>query len=112
MLLTRLALHDSATEEIMHRLQIGIHQQTPRENAEWKQYEQILNDAIAALPPQRRQAFLLCRQQGKTYEEACAIMNISRNTLKQHLGLAVETIKKYLKEHGDIVLLVIWKTII
>ncbi len=60
------------------------------------------------LPPQRREAFLLVRQQGMTYEEAAGQMNISRNTLKQHLGLAVRSISDYLLEHGNISLLMLW----
>jgi RNA polymerase sigma-70 factor (ECF subfamily) len=74
---------------------------------ESRQYEQLLQKAIDSLPPQRREAFILCRQQGKSYEEAAALMNISRNTFKQHLSLAVKSIRDYLLENGSISLLVL-----
>jgi RNA polymerase sigma-70 factor (ECF subfamily) len=34
-------------------------------------------------------------------------MNISRNTFKQHLSLAVKSIREYLLEHGSISLLML-----
>lgn len=91
----------------MHRVSLGINDQSLMNALETKQYEELLHNAVANLPPQRREAFILCRQQGKSYEEAAALMNISRNTFKQHLSLAVKSIREYLLEHGHISLLIL-----
>ncbi|HEY8956488.1 RNA polymerase sigma-70 factor [Chitinophaga sp.] len=105
--LNRISLYDTIRDEVMHRVSLGINDQTLMNNVEAKQYEELLSKAVNSLPPQRREAFILCRQQGKTYEEAAALMHISRNTFKQHLSLAVKSIKEYLLEHGDISLLIL-----
>ena len=105
--LNRISLYDTIRDEVMHRVSLGINDQTLMNNVEAKQYEELLSKAVNSLPPQRREAFILCRQQGKTYEEAAALMDISRNTFKQHLSLAVKSIKEYLLEHGDISLLIL-----
>lgn len=105
--LNRIALHDTIRDEVMHRVALNVSDQSLMAHVEARQYEELLQKAINELPPQRREAFLLCRQQGKTYEEAAALMNISRNTLKQHLSLAVKSIKEYLLQYGDISLLMI-----
>lgn len=105
--LNRLTLFDAVRDEVMHRLSLGIHEQSALNAVEQKQYEELLQRAIDHLPPQRREAFILCRQQGKSYEEAAALMNISRNTFKQHLSLAVKSIREYLLEHGSISLLML-----
>lgn len=105
--LNRLTLFDAVRDEVMHRVSLGIHEQSVMNAVEQKQYEELLQRAIDNLPPQRREAFILCRQQGKSYEEAAALMNISRNTFKQHLSLAVKSIRDYLLEHGNISLLML-----
>ncbi|SKA38024.1 RNA polymerase sigma-70 factor, ECF subfamily [Chitinophaga eiseniae] len=105
--LNRLTLFDTVRDEVMHRMSLGIHEQSVLNAVEQKQYEELLQRAIDNLPPQRREAFILCRQQGKSYEEAAALMNISRNTFKQHLSLAVKSIRDYLLEHGHISLLML-----
>ncbi|SEA39899.1 RNA polymerase sigma-70 factor, ECF subfamily [Chitinophaga terrae (ex Kim and Jung 2007)] len=105
--LNRIALYDTIRDEIMHRLSLGLNDHSLMNEVESRQYEQLLQKAIDSLPPQRREAFILCRQQGKSYEEAAALMNISRNTFKQHLSLAVKSIRDYLLENGSISLLVL-----
>nr|WP_295864150.1 RNA polymerase sigma-70 factor [uncultured Chitinophaga sp.] len=105
--LNRLTLFDAVRDEVMHRMSLGIHEQSVLNAVEQKQYEELLQRAIDNLPPQRREAFILCRRQGKSYEEAAALMNISRNTFKQHLSLAVKSIRDYLLEHGNISLLML-----
>lgn len=105
--LNRISLYDTIRDEVIHRSSLGINDQTLMNAVEAKQYEALLQQAIASLPAQRREAFILCRQQGKSYEEAAALMNISRNTLKQHLSLAVKSIKEYLLEFGNISLLLL-----
>ncbi|NLR58254.1 RNA polymerase sigma-70 factor [Chitinophaga polysaccharea] len=105
--LNRIALFDTIRDEVMHRASLGIDDQSLMNAVEAKQYEELLHKAINSLPPQRREAFILCRQQGRSYEEAAALMNISRNTFKQHLSLAVKSIREYLLEHGNISLLIL-----
>lgn len=105
--LNRLTLFDAVRDEVMHRVSLAIHEPSVLNAVEQKQYEELLQRAIDNLPPQRREAFILCRQQGKSYEEAAALMNISRNTFKQHLSLAVKSIREYLLEHGSISLLML-----
>lgn len=74
---------------------------------QWQQYEQILNAAIGQLPPQRQKIFKLCRQEGKKYEEVAEELNISRNTVKEHMVLAVKFIKDYVYRHAGIELVLL-----
>lgn len=70
----------------------------------WNQYQQLLQSAISQLPPQRKKVFKLCREEGKTYEEVSNELSISRNTIKEHMVLAVKSIKEYFFRHGGIAL--------
>jgi len=58
----------------------------------------MLNKAIALLPEQRRKAFILCKLEGKTHQEAAAIMNISPNTVHNHLVKGTNNIRLFLEK--------------
>ena len=71
---------------------------------QWKQYQESLAAAIDQLPPQRQKVFKLCREQSRTYDEVAAELGISRNTVKEHMVLAVKAIREYFKRHSDTLL--------
>lgn len=70
--------------------------------ARWVEYEKLLNAAIEQLPPQRQKIFRLCRQEGKTYRDVSFALNISPNTVKEHMVLATRSIRAFLSRHGEI----------
>ena len=54
--------------------------------------------AIAALPQRRRQAFVLCKFQGLTYDEIATRMRISRNTVITHIVIALTQLDRQFGE--------------
>ncbi|WP_316822398.1 RNA polymerase sigma factor [Pedobacter gandavensis] len=66
-----------------------------------KESKVILDKAIATLAPQRRAAFVLCKIEGKSYEEAAKIMGISISTVSNHLVKANVTIRTYLSNSEE-----------
>lgn len=94
-----------ATDEKLSA-QVMSHLSNTAESAEnrvmWHQYEQLLNNAIEQLPQQRQKVFKLCRQEGKTYDEVAIELGISRNTVKEHMVMAVKNIRDYFYRYGDI----------
>ena len=103
--LRHLAVDAKYLQETLHRIELGITDQTLVNNLQWQQYQSLLKDAIETLTPSKKKAFEAIRIKGMTYEEAAAEMGISRNTLKEHLVLAVKSIKQYLLTHGDVALM-------
>lgn len=87
---------------VMYRLS-SLHEHSHGE-LQWKQYQESLVAAIDQLPPQRQKVFRLCREQNRTYDEAAAELGISRNTVKEHMVLAVKAIREYFKRHSDTLL--------
>ena len=65
-------------------------------------YKNLLDEAIAALPPQRRVVFELCKLQEKTYDEVAHSMNIARSTVQDHIVKANKFIREYLLTHGNV----------
>ena len=69
---------------------------------QWKEYEQKIEEAIAQLPPKRQTVFRLCREENKSYDDVSNELGISRNTVKEHMVLAMKNITEYLKIHSGI----------
>lgn len=79
-----------------------------------KENEQLLEDVINTLPPQRRQIFRLCKIEGKTYEEVSKLLGISTSTISDHIVKANRAILQHLKGNqqlaiGVITLLIMMK---
>lgn len=75
---------------------------TTEEDLESKETRRLIDEAVAFLPKQRRQAFVLCKLEGKSHQEAAEIMHISPNTVHNHLVKAMRSIKAHLdRSHGS-----------
>lgn len=57
-----------------------------------------INKAIQQLSPQQQTVYQLSKQEGLSYEEIAERMNISRNTVRNHLAEAMKTIRGFLKK--------------
>jgi RNA polymerase sigma-70 factor (family 1) len=73
----------------------------------FKETEGLLDKAIASLSPQRQKVYLLSRRQGMRIEEIAAEMQISYNTVRNHLVEALRQIRHYYLEHLSVAVLLI-----
>jgi len=102
-LLKEMVKNEETRTQILH--QLGSSAEGPHLQLQWKQYYEVLQQAIASLPPQRQRVFKLCREQGKTYDEAASELGISKNTVKEHMVAATRFIKEYISSRTDVTLL-------
>ncbi|MEA5259076.1 RNA polymerase sigma-70 factor [Arcicella aquatica] len=66
------------------------------------QFEEVFHqveELVESLSPQCRKVFLLNRFEGKKYQEVATELNISIKTVEVHIGKALAIIRKGLKEH-------------
>lgn len=54
-----------------------------------RDYRSFIQRTLDSLSPRSREIFLLCREQGKTYEEVAAALGISRNNVRNHMVAAL-----------------------
>ncbi len=73
----------------------------------YKDYENLVCQALDRLPPQQKLVYILSRHQGQKHEEIAKQLHISRNTVKVHLTKALGTIRNYLDTHLKIIALII-----
>jgi RNA polymerase sigma factor (sigma-70 family) len=77
----------------------------------YEEQYRLLLQAIAQLSPQKQKIVTLCKLEGKTYEEAAGELNISRNTLKEHLSAAMINMNEYIRKHAShasLLILITW----
>jgi RNA polymerase sigma-70 factor (ECF subfamily) len=61
----------------------------------------IVREAIDALPPRYRQAYVLRRQHGLSYAEIAGIMNITVKTVEVQIGQALKRIRERVRTWGS-----------
>lgn len=67
------------------------------ESINLKESTELVKQAVAHLPPQRRLIFKLSREEGLSHDEISEHLNISKNTVKNQIVQALQFIKDYLQ---------------
>ncbi|HEV2482629.1 MAG TPA: RNA polymerase sigma-70 factor [Puia sp.] len=70
----------------------------PEELLLLKDTEELIQRAVDQLPPQQKSVYLLSRRQGMSYEEIGGELNISPNTVRNHLVKALAAIRVWLEQ--------------
>ncbi len=99
------ARNDQLMEELKQRMTMARNDVEDRLIG--RDYEQMVEEALSQLSPKRRLVFRLSRYQGKKLEEIAGQLDLSRNTVKNHLAAALKFVRAYLTERGATFLLVI-----
>lgn len=71
-------------------------------NLIYTEYQKILTNAIDAMPPQRKKVFNLSREENLSHKEIAARLDISVNTVQQHISESLKFIKIYFNKHDNI----------
>lgn len=71
------------------------------------QYERLLEQALEQLPSQQKKIYKLARVDGLTYEEIGQRLSLSPFTVKTHMQRALTSIREFLRNHGEIYLLLL-----
>lgn len=63
-------------------------------------YQLLMQEALNQLSPQRRLVYEMSRKKGMNHEEISIQLNLSKNTVKNHIVSALKQIRLYLNENG------------
>ena len=59
-----------------------------------RETELLIRQVVAHMPPQRRKVFMLSRDEGLSHGEIAERMNISTDTVKSHIRLALKSVRE------------------
>jgi RNA polymerase sigma factor (sigma-70 family) len=86
---------ESLSEEQQHE-QIAVCHVTPERQRAAQQHIELLSKTLDDLAPRCREAFVLCKIQGLSYEQAAVEMGISLTVVKKYLGQAMKACRSAL----------------
>jgi len=70
---------------------------TPYEDVHGAELQRIAATAVARLPERRREVFRLVREEGLSYQEVAELMDLSPQTVANHMSLAMADLRTALK---------------
>ncbi|WP_143306233.1 RNA polymerase sigma factor [Chitinophaga vietnamensis] len=89
-------------EQELHRSFLSLETDDPPANPRMNEEQyNLLVKAIEQLSPKKRTIVTRCKLEGKTYDEVAHELNISRNTVKEHLSAAMSMLNDYMQRNGD-----------
>lgn len=71
---------------------------------QYKELQEVLENAISQLPPRRREIFYLSRSKGLSYKEIAIKLSISEATVNTQISKSIEYLRKKVKEFGVLLL--------
>lgn len=72
-----------------------------------QEYEIKLREAISLLSPQRKKVYQLSREQDMTHDQIAAQLQLSKNTINNHIVEAQRFIRTYLSKNCDLAFLIL-----
>jgi RNA polymerase sigma factor (sigma-70 family) len=89
-------LNKAVKDKIVNDTEISAEIADVPDDDEQVEYQfNLINEAIANLPPQKKWIFTLCKLEGLTYEEAARVAGISPQTVKEYVSAASKFVKAY-----------------
>lgn len=73
-----------------------------------RESQRVINEAIGRLPPQQQLIYKLSKIEGLSREEIAGRLNISSNTVRNHLAEAMKSLRIYLKDIAWVQALLFW----
>ena len=71
------------------------------------EYITLIEQAVAALPPQQQRVYLLKREQGLKYDDIGIRLGISPETARKHLATAIKNITAHVRENIPVIMIVL-----
>lgn len=72
-----------------------------------KETNRLIEEAVELLPPQQKRVYELTRGQQLSHETIAREMGLNTRTVNNHATKALNQIRRYLKEHGGLLMLVL-----
>jgi len=72
---------------------------TPYEDVQGAELQRLAASAVARLPERRREVFRLAREEGLSYQEIAEVMDLSPQTIANHMSLAMADLRTALRPY-------------
>ncbi|MBC9928960.1 sigma-70 family RNA polymerase sigma factor [Chitinophaga qingshengii] len=73
------------------------------------EYLSLLERAVAQLPAQQQQVYMLSRLKGLKHKEIAALLGLSTETVRKYAKLAIRSVTRFMRAHAAVLLLLTLK---
>ncbi|ETZ20985.1 RNA polymerase sigma-70 factor [Pedobacter sp. V48] len=84
---------------------IGV--SSPLQDLEAKELQLAYSQTLSQLSPQRKKVFVMSREMNMNHKEIAAELQLSVNTVENHIGASIRFLRRELQKHTDIALLML-----
>lgn len=91
-------LHKDSTVAVS----VDISDSTPEELLEYKELDELINEALKKMPERRLKIFRMQRFEGKKYAEIAKILSISIKTVEAEMTKALQSLRKEIENYTQI----------
>lgn len=74
---------------------------SPEQELLYKESNELIEKAISLLPDQQKLVYQMVKVQGMKLEEAATVLDLSRNTVRNHLSRALQFIRSFIYQNGS-----------
>lgn len=74
---------------------------TPEQELLFKESRELINQAMAILPPQQKLVYQMAREQGLKLDDIAIQLGLSRNTVKNHLARAIQFMREFIRNNSE-----------
>lgn len=103
--LLRKKLSEKKYIDYLHSIQLPPADDPAIAGLEWKELQSEVNGIVEQLPARQKEVFHLSREKGMTYAEIAEALDLSVNTVENHMGRALKFIRSKLKDHHSLKML-------
>ena len=99
-------LRDEARKAVLYQSWVSelSYSEDPDAGTDHEKYYTFLEEAVAHLAPQQQKVWRMSREDGMKHEEIAENLQLSRETVKRHISLALASISRYVKNNAGNVL--------
>lgn len=97
-----ISIYPSDDDEENRQTEIADTAPTPEEALEQSETQKAVREAIASLSDEYRAVITVCDMEGRSYEEAAAILGIPHGTVKSRLNRARNALRKKLSQKREL----------
>jgi len=86
-------------DQLEGQLPSPTHTRTPWEDVHGAELQRAAAAAVSRLPPRRREVFRLVREEGLSYQDVAEVLELSPQTVANHMSLALADLRTALKPY-------------
>jgi len=103
-----IAANRNLVDQLLYHYRASHDSEGKYSQEELQRYDELVEEALNSLTPQRRKVYDMCKKEKKSYEEVARELEISPNTVKAHVSQTLALLRQYIRQHVNLSIVIIF----